>query len=180
MSPLSPFSPCHFCHPSHPCHLRLNFRNLNSNSELKMEIIVAVVITYFIVSMKKNLTRPYTLTSREGGFFVKKKTRRRPLNKLFSGCLVVWFIARCLVVSLASSSTSTAALAANPAPNPAPRPPEYLRMVEQSDAALRAGIFLIYDSFDLPLSSERPTCGPPLRYTPPRPRACKLSPILLY
>ena len=33
-----------------------------------MEIIVAVVITYFIVSMKKNLTRPYTLTSRVGGF----------------------------------------------------------------------------------------------------------------
>ena len=33
-----------------------------------MEIIVAVVITYFIVSMKKILTRPYTLTSRVGGF----------------------------------------------------------------------------------------------------------------
>ena len=46
----------------------LNFRNLNSNWELKMEMIVAVVITYFIVSMKKILTRPYTLTSRVGGF----------------------------------------------------------------------------------------------------------------
>ena len=33
-----------------------------------MEIMVAVVITYFIVSMKKILTRPYTLTSRVGGF----------------------------------------------------------------------------------------------------------------
>ena len=37
-----------------------------------MEIIVAVVITYFIVSMKKILTRPYTLTSRVGGLLILK------------------------------------------------------------------------------------------------------------
>ena len=48
-----------------------------------MEIIVAVVITYFIVSMKKILTRPYTLTSRVGGFFrIQVYTEHLP-NQIF-------------------------------------------------------------------------------------------------
>ena len=46
-----------------------------------MEIIVAGVIRYFIVSMKKILTRPYTLTSRVGGFFVLKSIQSTSQTK---------------------------------------------------------------------------------------------------
>ena len=35
-------------------------------------MFVAGVIRYFNISIKKILTRPYTLTSRVGGFFVYK------------------------------------------------------------------------------------------------------------